>query len=301
MWEHYSANLTSPNKLSLLVTGSGAVSMFFVISGYLSISSYENAGKSFMQYIKKKLMAIVPMYYFILIVAVIFQYVSEHQVGIYWIRYFTFTNMLIPSHNFPVCNNMYGFWFMSNLFIYYFLTPILYKLFQKFNKEMICLGTVIIFFAQRIVIDAGIFGTLEVDSNINPFATLYLFVLGMYVAVACKDKFQSKAAFFIGLVLLMVLIINKSGYILWGVAAAVILLTTEEKLVIKLKPVNVVLNWLDKLSFPIYITHMIIFSIYISINNDNLFKMSDLVICIVITLVASFILYKLNTGIKKLL
>ena len=307
--EHYFSIFQIPSVLKKInLTGVGPVAIFFVLSGFLAyISLSEN--KSAREYYIKRICRVVPSYYLVLFICIIFLSVTKgigaDVMHVGWLRYFSFLNMLIPSFSFYEWNNLYGFWTMGCFPVFYLLAPLLFRRMGslKSSLELLCITMVGMVMGREIII--GVLSAVGFDNivgfaTLNPFCTLYLFVLGG-VSAYCYERDEIKeGALFLGAIFLGMLILDQSGYILWGIATAIILLKPslkfdfEEKRIIK-----EILHFFDRNSFNIYLLHNLVSEIWIYIMKSS--KFIDGIVCGIITLIMAEILSILTVKISKCL
>lgn len=115
-------------------------SLFFVLSGYLTMTSVERCN-SVLEFYRKRVFRIIPLYWVVLIVTLI---LNPNLFSIKYLRYFFFLNMFIPSDDFGLWNNLNGLWTMSAFMFFYLIAPLIYKLIKKYYVGLVIL-TVMLF------------------------------------------------------------------------------------------------------------------------------------------------------------
>ena len=228
---HYNGMFNLPDIASKgIITGAGPVVIFFVISGFLAYDGYSKYENTKVYY-RKRIFRIIPSYYIVLLMCILADIivgVADSKLSVVdWLRYFSFTNMIIPSDNFAVSNNLFGFWTMSCFMVFYLLTPLLYKMTQKKNGMIIMLvGSIVLNVLSRLVIYKAfdVFGFDGVGgfANLSPPSTIYLYIFGMAVAYSKHNKCEIKMVFAFGIIFMVMLATEKAGYVLWGIASALI-------------------------------------------------------------------------------
>lgn len=103
----------------------------------------------------------------------------------------------MPSENWNLWNNHSALWSMSSFFIFYLLTPYLYKILKNFYISF--LGTIVLLIGRPFIInliqlclknyppDAHI----EWFASLNPFSSLYCYLLGCSLYLSIKEKKQN--------------------------------------------------------------------------------------------------------------
>lgn len=276
------------------ITGAGPVVLFFVISGFLAYMSLEEY--DVILYYKKRVLRIIPPYYFTLLLCMIFKVyiVGEMKSWVGWGRYFLFINMLLPTRNFNSWSNLYGFWTMGCFPIMYLVAPFLHKFIKKERKWMwLCAGCFLMSAFLKIVIlhILGVGGFDGVDSlaTLNPFGMLYLFAMGMTSAYAYKNNIDLKVNSFYGVLLLIMQLLGKSGYILWGIGTAIILTKPTVELRIENNFIwKKVTGFLDGCSFNIYLLHLFVVDVWMYYTNNK--SAIGALICVVVSICGAALL-----------
>lgn len=302
---HYCSIFELPSVFGkFIITGAGPVVLFFVLSGFLAFDALEK--RSVMQYYAARVKRILPPYYLVLVLCIVFlvttSQIQPDTTKLGWFRYFSFTNMLIPSYSYDEWNNLYGYWTMGCFPIFYMLAPILYKWMKSLRSSIACfLCSVILMFVastlgvlllQRTSFDIGGY------VSVMPTSTLYLFVMGMMSAYAYKNGYVQEMAMFFGIFLLSMLALGKSGYVLWGGATGIILLKPSISFSLeKCKVWCTLTAFLDRNSFNIYLLHLLVADICIYFTKTN--NVITCIISVIIVLVVSELLSKLTTLLVK--
>lgn len=252
--------------------GQYGVQLFFILSGYLIYASLDS-GISTKEFYKKRVLRIVPEYWTALIVywlAEVGSYMADGRLaeavgsydspyGVRFLRYFTFTNCLIPSESDLLWNNRNAWWTMSSFMVFYLLAPLFYKLFRRFFSAMVML---IVLMActpvARTLLAQFLGGMLDAETyNIDsfcehfPFLHLYCFFLGIVLYLAVKEGRQ----FLYVLWILFLLGIYDTGAYRWeNILTLCVMgaLQCEIRLGEKIKKV---ISFLSEGSFSVYCIH----------------------------------------------
>ena len=180
-----------------IITGAGPVVLFFVISGFLAYDTLVRFEDNIKGYYLNRLKRLVPPYFIILIVAIIFKVYSQgiSVLSWKWFRYFLFINMLVPSRDFWQWSNLYGYWTMGCFPCFYLIAPFIYKKMKNLCSTLVLLiGSVGTMFICKIFIPIigdkiGGFDSLNEYATLHPLCILYLFVLGMFVAYGYRHGY----------------------------------------------------------------------------------------------------------------
>ena len=180
--------------------GQFALIGFFVLSGYGTYCYFHSKGESarFTVYIKRRLLAILPQYYFSIFMILLL----TSQVALWSGKgLIKILESVLLLQNFDTTNGINGVtWTIAVLFQLYLIAMPLYKLLQKLG---VCAWLVIA--AVSLALKRCIFyyiGTRGIDSFYYvvtgirlPFTTVDLFLTGMlaaYIAVKLKNRLRGK-------------------------------------------------------------------------------------------------------------
>lgn len=253
-------------------TGYYGVTLFYSLSGYLSMVSMERSG-SVLEFYKKRLLRILPLYWSVLVISYILQlitYLSRLGLGAFalngpcsvrYLRYFFFLNMFIPSDKFDLWNNMNGFWTMPAFVFFYLTVPLLYKIIRKYYVALPVL-TVLLFcrepfgkWVEALLNSSGYaIDGADVFAQWMPLSVFYCFFLGVTVYYAVKDGH----AFSFVVLCVLAMIYNEFKWFAWDIAMALPVLGA-----VTLPPMIKKDGWLKKgvstfaaFSFALYLTHI---------------------------------------------
>ncbi|MBQ9375118.1 MAG: acyltransferase [Ruminococcus sp.] len=116
----------SANLLNFSQLGRYGVELFFVVSGYLVCFSLLN-GKSAIQFYKKRIIRILPLYYFSILVffiteSFVFRDVPKDDMHLGWLRYIFCLNGIVPSEGY-FWSNIGITWTIPVFLMFYILAP----------------------------------------------------------------------------------------------------------------------------------------------------------------------------------
>lgn len=194
-------------------TGVGAFGthMFFILSGFLSMGSYEkicrNSDKPVMTYYKNRMKRILPLYYGILLLHYIIFFITYLAEGVSfydmfvngilgyrYLRYFLFIQCIFPATDYSLWCNMGNLWCMSAFALFYLLVPAIYKYLNNYKKAIAALLLLLVI---NIPMKDWMIGLLtEWPETSNPvvfseqwaFFYLYCFMFGVCIYYAIKES-----------------------------------------------------------------------------------------------------------------
>lgn len=295
--------------------------LFFILSGYLifeSLDKYEQLNwDSTMDYYKKRIIRIIPLYYSILIIIWIYDLIKavileripllsaiagDGVCGIKYLRYFIFGQTLIPSNNFRLWNNRYILWTMSAFALFYVIAPIIKIISNSFIKSLV----ILLFFYWVSILVPDIlrktflpkFGeAFEPFPEEFAFCVMYLFWIGVCAFYAIKEN----KTFMYALLLIIVYstcLFQKNKYAV--IFALFILLAASTDIKIKNNRIRYVITLMSKCSFPLYLTHAIWFDFVTRLRGHiEMDTISRLIVYIGGALVVAFVTYRLITPLEN--
>ncbi len=200
---HFGQSLPVPNALKLLAQfGQTGVCIFFILTGYFTQQSLEKKDNVKKYYIGR-IIRIIPVYYCVILFnilasLIIGSYPTVDSLHIGWIRFFTFTNGILPSNDYAYWNNGAALWTMSGFGIFYLLAPLFYKHMNSASKRVVILagGVVVAYISKELFVAlsnnesiyAQSYGYLATHSV---FFVFFEMLLGMYLYKTDKTKGRS--------------------------------------------------------------------------------------------------------------
>ena len=276
--------------------GATGVQLFFCLSGYLIMVSlsHNNLG----EYIKKRIVRIVPIYYIALLseyicdwiwsffiekmsVASIFSTICNWK----YIIYFVFGQGVIPTKDYFLWNNRYALWTMSSFFVFYVLAPIFFKFVHKFEVAFIITAGLMLFRENLAQLISVMYANYPATSHIEWFKyqfainEMYCFFLGSTIYYALKDKKEFIYILILGAVALysgfswypneIIITLLVMGAITWpGI-------TNNEN-------IKKVIHELSNMSFTLYLFHPILLKVFMKLFNwklENNFNIGLFTLC----------------------
>lgn len=122
--------------------GHFGVQGLFMISGFLIWSSLEKSDESYLCWIKRKLLRLMPQYYV--------AYVTALLISIYWGNTYSVPDVLVHVFGiwgfFPQYNNVIiAEWYLGALIIFYMIAPLIYRLVNSIARAILFFQCSIVF------------------------------------------------------------------------------------------------------------------------------------------------------------
>ena len=320
----------------LATSGGMCVSIFFIISGYLAFLSFEKnlstpspqKLSSVFTWYKKKLLRLIPMYYLAIIISMITNNYSTFWLGneghvTVWniISHVLFLHGLFPHYTNSILSVE---WYLGVLFLFYLLTPLLFRLINSLEKSIIAL---IISIMACPIVNSLICSLLPFENDpvvystykdmFSPLRHFPVYIMGMciFFILKSKDIFSFKHSrplsysllifslfMLIGQALGQNTLFHISNQIMYGIWFSIIILSQS----IHTSPIlcNSIFDTIGKYSYVMYLFQFIVIntiSKFYPADNSETIILGFLINSVVLFLI-SFILTKLVvTPIHKLL
>lgn len=294
-------NRFSDNLYGFSQLGRYGVELFFVISGYLVCFSLLN-GKSAIQFYKKRIIRILPLYYFSILVffiteSFIFRDVPKDDMHLGWLRYIFCLNGIVPSEGY-FWSNIGITWTIPVFLMFYILAPFIMKVAKSTFSSAIVL---VISIGFSLIINLKFHGWL------SGLTFMPCFLMGVLVYNAKKENLIF--ATLIGLQLFVFLskfcswtgFISKAvnGLELFVVSAifATIIIASDEFKITDNKIIKM-LDVLDDHSYTLYLVHGITFCAIIdkfdinTFGNTRIFLLFRLAVSIIGTGILTVLVHK---------
>lgn len=259
------------------------VPVFFALSGYLIMMSLQRNNDLLTYYIKR-LVRIIPAYYFVLLVLVLTKDMPVDETGLGWIRFFSFLNCVIPSGQYE-WSTVAGFWCMPAFIWFYVMAPWV----QKISKHFwLMLSFCILSYLFGKVISAvgeGFIFTDGIQSVFNCFPVFF------YGCTAYSSEQNNKVYTFINISTVFLILTSSFGlsnYQMWGVAASIVIVSSN---LIKVPDVVANSRWLRfcaDVSFTVFLTH---YSVIYLLNSFVANKTIYVILFVACTGIYTFILH----------
>ncbi len=283
--------------------GYAGVHFFFVISGFIIIRSHRldiNRPELFRVFWLRRVFRILPLFWLVMIA-----YGAKSLLANQWdMDYFLKSFFLLPMPGLPL---LVQSWTLTHEFIFYGVFSLLIVLGPKARYIFpIWFVLIIIIWIQRSSATCDSNASCILNAIYNPINLLFGF--GMLAEYICRtlNKIVSKAIFWVGILYFAILIsLDVFGVLDKGSKLDVFGYGSASFLVLcGLPHLNVnpnfskVASWLGNTSYSAYLVHGMIISVVISvvrkwIPNENLLYFLGMIIIVVVTLIASTLIFSL--------
>lgn len=262
--------------------GGRGVQIFYVLSAYLCMASFEKC-KSIKEFYIKRINRIVPMFWCGLLLIIIAHVALAWEVPadcthLYWSRYLLFINSIVPSND-VFWTNLYGFWTMGAFVLFYLLTPAIKRFADGFYKSF---ALFIAFFGfqfiqgiiyRKLFLNCAAIAPEKLNEFIGftPFHDMYVFAIGVMTYYALKQGREKLMYIFLAGFFALGIALNK-GHYLWIVFASLYIILSEKierpkemgdhnNDMPKAGVLRSLIVTLSKYSFAIYLSHLFAFSL----------------------------------------
>lgn len=250
--------------------GQYGVQIFFVLSGYLAVKTYKKK-EPIRTYYKKRAFRILPTYYLAITFAVITNIsmkisLPEDPFHLGWFRYYLGMNMILPSKDYLVWNNAYGWWTMGTFIGFYILVPLIMKLIDSFKKAIISIPILVLISGvwKRIYLflfNAVNYDNIDVTIAGGTIQILVQFAVGICTYFALKESKIGECLLMDGIILVGAFILGKNNF-LWCAIAGIFILSAQ--FICggggKIKIRKFVKFW-SRQSYYIYLVHLIVIQV----------------------------------------
>ena len=253
--------------------GMGAF-LFFIISGYLAFAVEDKPGGG---YLIRRLFKILPVYYVIIIYNFILHEIFLKDVpidltGLYWWRYILLINTTVPTDK-SFWFNLSATWTIPVFLLFYIMVPLLKRIIKNYYAAL-----------ALIVILFGLSHYIEISTEwFKPITYLWYFAVGIIIWFAIvENKRDFTIILFTGVCLILYIL---RGYTITYsyVFIFAIILISSMNLKIKNIKFKFILNYLDRLSYVIYLVHYNILELVRNINlNKAIFNNAEMVLLILL-------------------
>lgn len=240
--------------------GTNGVVVLFCLSGYLAWYGMDRKQFDQKSYYKNRLLRLSPAYFIVLAAYLVVGFMPL-KIGI--LRYFTYTNGIIPSHDYGIYNNNQGgFWTMSCFAVFYLICPFLKKYITNLKRAITAMTCIFLFGKLFDFILHPVLLTFNADKIsqmevIFPIGNMYFFIMGVVAYYALKEKKENIIILAAMALISIFLMIEKIDYSIWCVIAAILIILSE-RIVIKTRTSSIPTKLIrtgSQISYEVYLSH----------------------------------------------
>lgn len=266
----------------IMEAGSNGLGIFYILSGFLAFYSLDRYKGTTSEWIKKKLVRILPMYYaaltaFIIIYEFILRSTPKDPNNIKWLSYVLGINTILKKG--PI------FWYnigalssMSVFMWFYVLAPLLKQIVNSWGKSLIFLAATYV-----------LLRVLQHTDYLTMFRAYYYFAIGIttYYAVT-KEKEKVTCLIYISVIMFLMLA-DAQGGLMYGLAAGLFIIVSHN-MTINNETVNKIISFVSKRTFAIYIGHTAIIQVVSDVAEK--FDVKCFILTTVLSIIAIAFLYE---------
>lgn len=295
---HAAITFKIPGRIGrFMEAGSSGLGIFYILSGFLIFISLENRTRSMAGWYKKRMLRILPLYYFMVVFYIVFYEfvigsVPADPNGLKWFSYFLCINKIIRIGE--------QFWFnigalssMSVFIWFYLLAPFIKKMVNSWKRSL-CF----VVFTYLVLRVLNLLQSMKGFTWFDMFKSYYYIAVGIMIFYAIKEGKQKETQV-ICLVLMAILMLSGAeGGLLYALCIGLIIMTTWD-IDIPNEKVKSAVSFLSKRTFAIYLGHTAVMQIgdYIGIKDG----VKGILIAVAATVLITAVLYEaIERGAVKL-
>lgn len=270
--------------------GAYGVQLFLLISGFLAGKTFlSNSDVDILTYYKKRIIAILPLYYLVIAYYFISENLLNHffpvipadELNIGWLRYIFLLNGFLNSETY-FWSNLGITWTIPIFMFFYLIAPwVLRKINTVFSSAVLW---------GFVFISTSLFNKYY---TCVIFEQLHLLFLGVVIYACVKDKCSSLAIVVFAMSAICMTILGSIKYTYVSLFSCVLLATTATDIIHLPEWMQRALNVLDKYSYTIYLMHGVVFcSVLDRLNIIGVSKIIIAIIAIVGSFIATFVVGK---------
>ena len=267
--------------------------IFFMLSGFLAARSLSNRSFNPIKYYKKRMIAILPLYYFSIFwffvsetILDYFNYIKipEDIYHLRWLRYIFLLNGFIDS-NVYFWGNLGMTWSIPVFVFFYLIAPLVFKYINNLKKSILIFISVII---SEFIIYYFVLKPLQYHSRI--ISNMHYFFGGTTIYFVEKSNNTILAGLVLSIITIPVIAIKQYSGTFFLLFSIIILLCVNCEN--KLNP-NIynkkIINYIDKYSYSLYLMQGILFCSFIDRINKNISSWQTGIIAILTTMIFTWI------------
>ncbi len=270
--------------------GAYGVHLFLLISGFLAGKTFLcNPNADILNYYKKRIVAILPLYYIVILYYFISENILNHfvtvippdELGIGWFRYIFLLNGFLNSDTY-FWSNLGITWTIPIFMFFYLIAPWIIRKIRTIFSSVLVWGAVFVI--------TQVLGTFY---KCVIFDKLHLMFLGVVIYACVYSKRCKFATITFLLAAICMTIIGKTSYVYVSIFACVLLVMTATDSVSLPNRIQYTINVLDKYSYTLYLMHGVVFcSLLDRLNIIGVPSIIIAIVAIIGTFVATFVVGK---------
>lgn len=245
---HVAIMFNIPGRIGrFMEAGSNGLGIFYILSAFLIFISLENRKVSLSKWYIKRLLRILPIYYFILVIYIIVysgvvKSVPEDPNRIKWLSYFLCINTILPKAE-MFWYNLGALSSMSIFVWFYILAPFMRKIICNWKRALIFLA------ASYVLLRA-----LQHTNLLQMFAAYYYFAVGMLIYFAIREGRQKETTIISLCILVLLVLADGKGGMLYALIIGLLILYSYD-VSIKNECLCNIITFVSKRTFAIYLSH----------------------------------------------
>ncbi len=267
--------------------GAQGVSLFFLISGFLAGKAfYNNPQINIAEYYKKRAVAILPLYYLVILYYFISENILNHfnnfipqdNLGVYWLRYIFILNGFLNSDTY-FWSNLGITWTIPIFCFFYLISPwLLRKTKSVFSVVSVWLA---VFFVSKL---------LNHFYECTIFSNIHILFLGVVIYACVNKRIHLQATIIFVIFGIFSAIIDEKDYLYISLFASLILTSSVIDTVKLPSWLQNTINTLDNYSYTLYLMHGVVFcSLIDRLNTIQVPKLIIAVCSVAISLMLTWI------------
>lgn len=285
---HVAIVFNIPGRIGQFMSaGSNGLGIFYILSGFLIFASLESNKGSLLQWYKKRMLRILPMYYLTIVVfIVLYECIiggsPEDPIGLKWISYFLGINTILPKTT-VFWYNLASLSSMSVFVWFYILAPLLKRVVTNWNRAWVFV------LAAYVVMKA-----LGHTNWLQMFGAYYYFAIGILIYYAIGQKKEKQTVIVLACISALLLLADAKGGLLYALVIGILIIMTYD-CVISNDLVAKIITFISNRTFAIYLAHATVVQI-MWVTYDCKKGITGFVIGTILTIVVTALLYE---GVEK--
>lgn len=284
---HIAIVFNIPGRIGrLMEAGSNGLGIFYILSGMLIFMSLDSRKDSIRAWYIKRLLRILPMYYFVLILYIVIYELALKSAPTYalgpnlcgWAAYFLGFNTILAKQD--------TFWYnigavssMSVFIWFYILAPVIKKLVTNWRRAL-CF----------IAVSYLLLRVLQHTQWLQMFAAYYYFAIGIWVYYAISEHKEKETSVISLCILVLLILADGKGGMLYALVIGLLILNTYDINIGNAK-VCAVVKFLSARTFAIYLAHATVMQLMDLLNIQK--NAVGMIKCVVYSVIGIAILHEL--------